>query len=114
MVFLLLSTVALFALVAAHFYALKASQGSQQRQAAANLAYSYLQKAESHLRRDFAESQDQDLATVPEAAGFRLRMRDQYEPDGLDNLKLLDCSVYWDEAGQVREFKSHLEVYRGR
>ena len=114
MVFLLLATVALFALVAAHFYSLKASQGSRRRQLAANLAYSYLQRAESHLRQEFSLSQNVTLASLPEASGFRLQLRDQYEPDGLENLKLLDCAIYWDEAGQVRQFSAHLEVYRGR
>lgn len=113
MVFLALVTTALFALIAAQFYAYKASQGSRQRQIAANLAYSYLNTAEDTLRRDFYVSQTLPRTALADPAGFRVAMSDQYAPDGLENLKHVSCSIYWDEASTEREYRASLDLYRG-
>jgi hypothetical protein len=113
MVFLALVTTALFALIAAQFYAYKASQGSRQRQIAANLAYSYLNSAEDALRRDFYRNQALALTRLTDPAGFRVALTDYYEPDGLENLKHITCSIYWDEAATVREYRACLDLYRG-
>lgn len=114
MVFLLLVSIAVFALVAAHFYALKASRGSRQRQTASTLVFSSLNAAEQALRHEFWRNQSKPLAPVEDSPGFRMALSDVYEPDGMQNLKRVTCSVYWEEAGTTREFRSHLEIYRGR
>lgn len=113
MVFLGLVGAALFALIAAQFYAHKASQGSRQRQIAANLAFTYLSRAEDSLRSAFYRSQDLPLTTLTDPPGFRVALTDDYEPDGLENLKHLRCSIYWDEASTVREYRASLDLYRG-
>lgn len=114
MVFLGLVSAALFALIAAQFYAYKASQGSRQRQIAANLAFSYLNRAESALRVHFYESQAIPMTPLADPAGFQVALSDQYENDGLENLKHLQCSIYWTEASTVREYRTSLDLYRGR
>lgn len=113
MVFLGLVAGALFALIAAQFYAHKASQGSRQRQIAANLAFTYLNRAEDSLRRAFYQSQDLPITSLTDPAGFRVALADDYEPDGLENLKHLRCSIYWDEASSQREYRASLDLYRG-
>lgn len=113
MVFLLLVTTAVFALISAQFYAYKASQGSRQRQTAANLAYSHLNTAEAILRRNFSINQSLPLTVLPVPTGFRIAISDTYEADGLENLKHIRCSIYWDESATVREYRASLDLYRG-
>jgi len=113
MVFLGLVAAALFALIAAQFYAVKASQGSRQRQVASTLAFSYLNQAEGVLRRDFYLNQSIPLTPLPKTQGFSVALSDTYASDGLDNLKHLRCSIYWNEASTVREFRASLDLYRG-
>ena len=112
MVFLALITIALFALIAAQFYAFRASQGSRQRQLAANLAYSYLSAGEDGLRQAFSRDQSLPLTPLADPAGFRVILTDQYEPDGMENLKHIRCTIYWDEAQTVREYRASLDIYR--
>lgn len=113
MIFLGLAAAALFALIAAQFYAVKASQGSRHRQLASNLAFSHLSRAESALRRDFSLNQTIPLTRLPQAEGFSVALSDTYAPDGLENLKHLRCSIYWNEASHVREFRASLDLFRG-
>ena len=113
MVFLVLVSMAILALVGAQIYALRANTGSRQRTTASTIAYSELNQVLSRQRQDFSQRADRARARVEYEPDFESAVAQLYYPDGRDDLKQIFCSVYWTDKEGAHEFSTWTYVYRG-
>lgn len=114
MIFLMLVSMAILALVGAQIYSLRANSGSRQRTTASTLAYSVLNEVLSQQRQSFSARADRARAKMEYEPDFESAVSQLYYPDGKNDLKQIFCSVYWTDKEGPHEFSTWTYVYRGR
>jgi len=114
MIFVMIVSMAILALVGAQIYALRANSGSRERTTASTIAYSTLNEVLSQQRQNFAANANRARAKCVYEPDFESAVSQLYYPDGKDDLKQVFCSVYWTDKAGPHEYSTWTYVYRGR
>lgn len=94
-------------------YSLKAQQGSRLRFTASVLASSTLERVQFELERDFSWNSRQARSPVAGTSLFEMAVGQTYAPDGQEDLKRVQCDIYWQDPGLgPQEYSLDCEFYR--
>ena len=112
MVFVVLVSMAVLALVGAQLYAMRANSGSRERTTASSIAYSELNEVLAEQRQEFSRIAARPRAKVLYQPDFESAVAQLYY-DASTDLKRVSCSVYWSDREGPHEFSTWTYVYRG-
>lgn len=110
MVALMILTVAIFGLIGARLYALRARSVTVERRAAVVLAAAALEEAERSLRHDFKFPVAMPRAAHPTEPRFEMEVLSQPHAS-MATLKRVEVAMYWRDRNGAQQHKVWTWVY---